>query len=77
MYIVRAEYNPLKNSIDIVNGGNYILRLDCWEGEKRLRVSPGGQHDLNALAIDDPLQYAAMALEGSMQSWLDCGDGVS
>lgn len=38
MYIVRAEYNPLKNSIDIVNGGNYILRLDCWEVEKRLRT---------------------------------------
>lgn len=34
MYIVHAEYNSFKNSIDIVNGGNYILSLGCWKVEK-------------------------------------------
>ena len=74
MRAVCARYNAKYNSIDVTTFQGYVLRLDCGKVEKRLRLTPGGQCELNALAIDEPLQYVVMALEGSMQSRVDCGE---
>ena len=65
MRAVYARYNAKYNSIDVSTFQGYIMRLDCGKIEERLRLTPGGQCEVNALAIDKPLQYAVMALVSS------------
>lgn len=72
MNMVHAEYNPKYNSIDINHYEGYIIRIDCNNAEEGLKITPGHEGILDALAIDNPLEYATMYLEGSMQSWMDC-----
>lgn len=74
MNILYASYNIYYNSIDIRFLDGNTLRLDCGKMEEKLRLTPASQNSLDALAIDDPMQYAVMAIEGSMQSWVDCED---
>jgi len=38
------------------------------------RLIPNGA--LNALAIDNPLEYARLALDGEMQAWVDAEDSL-
>jgi len=68
MRTIFAEYNPHRNSIDIYTSAGYMLRIDCWETEKDLKTTPGSDCALNALAIDKPLEYAKLYLDGTMQS---------
>lgn len=63
MNIIYAEYNIHHNSIDIATTAGYLLRIDCWEAEKGLKTTPCSECALNALAIDDPLEYARLSLE--------------
>ena len=42
-----------------------MLRIDCWEAEKNLKTTPGSDCALNALAIDEPLEYARLYLDGT------------
>ena len=74
MNIIFAEYNIHHNSIDIYLYAGYMLRIDCWEAEKDLKTTPGSQCALNALAIDNPLEYARLYLDGMMQVWVDAED---
>ena len=53
--------------IDVYTSAGYILRIDCWEAEKDLKTTPGSDCALNALAIDEPLEYAILYLDGTMQ----------
>ena len=62
-----AEYNPQRNSIDVYTSAGYMLHIDCWEAEKNLTTTPGSDCALNALAIDEPLEYARLYLDGTMQ----------
>lgn len=71
MNMVHAEYNPKCNSIDINHYEGYIIRIDCRKAEEGLKITPGHEGILDALAIDNPLKYAAMYLEGSMQNFVD------
>ena len=71
MNIIYAEYNIHHNSIDIATTAGYLLRIDCWEAEKELKTTPSSECALNALAIDEPLEYARLYLEGNMQMWID------
>jgi len=64
-----AEYNPQCNSID-------VYRIDCWEAEKNLKTTPGSDCALNALAIDAPLEYARLYLDGNLQMWVDAEDSL-
>ena len=43
-----------------------MLRIDCWEAEKDLKTTPGSDCALNALAIDEPLEYARLYLDGNL-----------
>ncbi|MCQ5120572.1 toxin-antitoxin system protein, partial [Coprococcus eutactus] len=45
--------------------------IDCNKGEYGLRTSPGSECSLNALAIDNPLGYSRLYLDGEMQLWFD------
>ena len=76
MNIIYAEYNTYQNSIDIYTYARYILRIDCWEAEKNLKTTPGSECALNALAIDNPLEYARLYLDGTMQMWIDAEDSL-
>ena len=65
-----AEYNPQRNSIDIYTNVGYMLRIDCWEAEKDLKTTPGSDCALTSLAVDEPLEYARLYLEGNLQMWV-------
>ena len=71
MKLIHARYNPMHNSIDINHYNGYILRIDCNQAESGIRTTPDFQRCLNALAIDNPLEYARLAPDGEMQAWVD------
>ena len=66
--LIHAEYNPTHNSININHYNGYILRVDCNQAESGIQTSPNSQRCLNALAIDNPLEYARLALNDEMQA---------
>ncbi len=68
MRFIYAAYNILHNCIDITTFNGYILRIDCGGAEEGLRTTPCSECALNALAIDKPLEYATLYLEGGMQT---------
>ena len=76
MNIIFAGYNIYHNSIDIATSAGYILRIDCGKAEEGLKTTPGSECALNALAIDEPLEYARLYLEGNMQIWIDAEDSL-
>ena len=76
MNIIYAEYNIHHNSIDRATTAGYLLRIDCWEAEKELRTTPCSECALNALAIDEPLEYARLYLEDNIQMWIDAEDSL-
>lgn len=39
-------------------------------------IAPGADCALNALAIDEPLEYAKLYLDGTMQIWVDAEDSL-
>ena len=71
MRYIHAFYNPKHNSIDISHFGGYILRIDCSRVEKGVRIPRGQEGLLDALAIDNPLEYVQMYIQGSMQKFVD------
>ena len=76
MRTIFAEYNPQRNSVDVYTSASYMLRIDCWEAEKNLKTTPGSDCALNALAIDEPLGYVRLYLDGNMQMWVDAEDSL-
>lgn len=74
MRLIYVRYNPQCNSIDVTTFENVVLRIDCNKAEEGLRTTPGSQCSLNALAIDNPLEYARLYLDGEMQVWVDAED---
>ena len=76
MNIIYATYNINHNSIDIYTYAGYFLRIDCNKAEERLKTTPCSECALNALAIDKPIEYARLYLEGSMQIWVETEDSL-
>ena len=76
MRTIFAEYNPQRNSIDIYTNVGYMLRIDCREAEKDLKTAPGSDCALTSLAVDEPLEYARLYLEGNLQMWVDAEDSL-
>ena len=76
MNVIYAEQNTHNNIIDIATTAGYLLRIDCWEAEKGLKTIHGSECTLNALAIDEPLEYARFYLEGNLQMWIDAEDSL-
>jgi hypothetical protein len=76
MKFIYATYNQYCNSIDITTFDNILFRIDCNKAEDGLRTTPGSQCALNALAIDEHLEYARLAIEGEMQAWVDAEDSL-
>ena len=76
MRTIFAEYNPKRNSIDVYTSAGYMPRIDCWKTEKNLKTTPGSDCALNALAIDEPLEYARLYLDGTLQMWGNAEDSL-
>jgi hypothetical protein len=76
MRLIYARYNSNCNSIDITTFDNILLRIEWNKAEEGTRTTPGSQCALNALAIDEPLEYARLALDGEMQMWVDAEDSL-
>ena len=76
MIKIFAEYNPHRNSIDVYTSVGYMLRIDCWEVEKDLKTTPVLDYTLTSLAVDEPLEYAKLYLEGNLQMWVDAEDSL-
>lgn len=76
MKFIYAEYNMYHNSIDITTFDGYLLRIDCNKAEDGLMTTSCSQCALDALAIDEPLEYARLYLEGNMQTWVDAEDSL-
>lgn len=65
MNFISASYNMYHNSIDITTFDGYILRIDCNKAEEGLKTTAWTDHVLNAMAIDNPLEYARLYLFSS------------
>lgn len=76
MCFIYAAYNVCHNCIDVTTFEGYILRIDCSKAEEGLKTTPCSECALNALAIDNPLEYARLYLEGSMQIWINAEDSL-
>lgn len=76
MKLIHAEYNPMCNSIDVSHYNGYTFRINGSQAEAGIRTTPNSQRMLNALAIDNPLEYARLALNGEMQAWVDAEDSL-
>ena len=64
------------DSIDVYTSAGYMLRIDCWEAEKDLKTTYGSECALTSLAVDEPLEYARLYLEGNLQMWVDAEDSL-
>lgn len=76
MKLIYATYNQRYNSIDIITFDNMLLRIDCNKSEDGLKTTPNSQCALNALAIDNPIEYARLVSDGEMQAWVDAEDSL-
>jgi hypothetical protein len=54
----------------------HMLRIDCWKAEKNLKTTYGSECALTSLAVDEPLEYARLYLEGNLQMWVDAEDSL-
>jgi len=70
MRTIYAEYNINHDSIDVYTSA------DCWEAEKDLKTTYGSECALTSLAVDEPLEYARLYLEGNLQMWVDAEDSL-
>lgn len=52
------------------------MQIDCSKAEEGLKTTPCSECALDALAIDKPLEYARLYLEGGMQLWVDAEDSL-
>ena len=76
MSFIYATYNVCHNCIDVTTFERNILRIDCGKAEEELKTTLCSKCALNALAIDNPLEYATLYLEGGMQTWVDAEDSL-
>ena len=76
MITIYAEYNINHDSIDVYTSAGYMLRIDCWKAEKNLKTTYGSECALTSLAVDEPLEYARLYLDGNLQMWVDTEDSL-
>ena len=76
MNFIFASYNMYHNSIDVTTFDGYILRIDCNKAEEGLKTTAWTNHVLNAMAIDNPLEYAFRYLNSEMQIFIDAEDSL-
>ncbi len=76
MNLIYARYNMQHNNIDITIFDGYYLWIDCNKAEEGLKTTAWTDHVLNAMAIDNPLEFAHLALDGNLQMLVDAEDSL-
>lgn len=67
MRMIRGFYNEQANTVEVIHyHTNHIIRLDCGSREKGIRITLNSQGRMDALAIDDPVEYTRLMLSGEM-----------
>ena len=74
--MIYATYNIHHNSIDVYTYAGYFLRIDCNKAEESLKTTPCSKCALNALAIDEPLEYSRLYPDKNIQMWMDAEDSI-
>ena len=74
MNMIYAAYNIHHNSNDVYAYAGYFLRIGCNKAEAGLKTTLCSECALNVLAIDEPLEYARLYLEGNLQMWVNLKD---
>ena len=78
MRMIRGFYNEHENTVDIIlYNTDMIIRLDCGKWETGLRTSRSSQSRMDALAVENSIEYARLMFSGEMQMWLDTWDDCS
>lgn len=68
MRMIRGFYNEQNNTVNMIQyDTNYVISLDCGKWERGLRTSPNSQGKMDALAIDDSIEYVRLMLSGEMR----------
>ena len=72
MRIVRGFYNEQNNTVNVIHYDiNCIISLDCGKWKSGLRTTPNSQGRMDALAIDDPVEYVKLMLGGKCRcGWM-------
>lgn len=76
MNLISASYNMYHNSIDITTYDGYILRINCNIAEEGLKTTVWTDHVLNAMALDNPLEYVRLYLNNEMLIFIDAEDNL-
>lgn len=52
--------------------------MKCFQNilGKGLKTTPSSEYALNALAIDEPLEYARLYLDGNIPMWVDAENSL-
>ena len=77
-YKLRGFYNEQNNAVNVIHyDTNCIVSLDCGKWESGLRTTPTSQGKMDAIAIENLVEYVRLTLNGEMQVWLDVLDDMS
>ena len=72
--VLWADFSESKNAV--IQLKYAISFISAEQAEKNLKTTPESDCALNALAIDDSLEYARLYLDGNLQMWVDAEDSL-
>lgn len=77
-YKPRGFYNEQNNTVNVIHyDTNCIVSLDCGKWESGLRTMSTSQGKMDAMAIENLVEYVRLMLNEEMQVWLDALDDMS
>lgn len=76
MRTIYAKYNINHDKIDVYTSVGYMIRINYREAEKYLKTTYESECALTSLAVDEPLEYARLYLDGNLQMWVDADDSL-
>jgi hypothetical protein len=73
----KCLYNWNDGTVDLYVADGTKISLICSEIESKITGSMNAMGKLEALKVENPIEYAQMALDGSMQKYCDLTDGCN
>lgn len=77
MKVKKCLYNRDDGTVDLYAADGTKISLICSEIESEITGSMNAMSRLEALKAENPIEYAQMALDGSMQKYCDLADGCN
>ena len=72
MYLAAGAFFETTEAIKMKFG----MRTPSIKKSIKARTTPGSDCALTSLAIDEPLEYARLYLDGNLQMWVDAEDSL-